>query len=77
MPSSWSKGSKLKHCVPAFDVVERKDRPISLKCRSCSRYFSGTCDSLCRVLVLGLFPFYPKNNKSRFIVFLYESLMSA
>ncbi|XP_057786859.1 uncharacterized protein LOC131004232 isoform X2 [Salvia miltiorrhiza] len=25
VPSLWSRGSKLKHCVPAFGVVERKD----------------------------------------------------
>ncbi|XP_047944835.1 uncharacterized protein LOC125191338 isoform X3 [Salvia hispanica] len=36
VPSSWSRGSKLKHCVPALGAVERKDRFILLKCRSCS-----------------------------------------
>ncbi|XP_041999336.1 uncharacterized protein LOC121748854 isoform X2 [Salvia splendens] len=36
VPSSWNRGSKLKHCVPALGAVERKDRFILLKCRSCS-----------------------------------------
>ncbi|KAH6825835.1 hypothetical protein C2S53_008040 [Perilla frutescens var. hirtella] len=36
VPSLWSRGSKLSHRVPAFRVVERKDRFVSLKCRSCS-----------------------------------------
>ncbi|KAL8465510.1 hypothetical protein ACS0TY_034852 [Phlomoides rotata] len=33
-PSSWSRRSKLKHLLPA--PVGRKERLVSLKCRSCS-----------------------------------------
>ncbi|KAL8057228.1 hypothetical protein ABFX02_04G171100 [Erythranthe guttata] len=36
VPSSWSRGSKLKHFAPTFHSVGRKDRFISLKCRSCT-----------------------------------------
>ncbi|XP_020548451.1 uncharacterized protein LOC105157246 isoform X2 [Sesamum indicum] len=35
VPSSWSRGSKVKHFLPTFQVG-RKDRLISLKCRSYS-----------------------------------------
>ncbi|XP_073297083.1 uncharacterized protein [Primulina huaijiensis] len=35
VPSSWSRGSKLKRSVPSSFPVGRKDRFISLKCRSC------------------------------------------
>ncbi|KAH6770624.1 hypothetical protein C2S52_015427 [Perilla frutescens var. hirtella] len=38
VPSTRSRGSQLKYLVPSVPVhpVGRKDRPISLKCRSCS-----------------------------------------
>ncbi|XP_051118228.1 uncharacterized protein LOC127242648 [Andrographis paniculata] len=32
--SSWSRGSKVNHILPTFHPVGRKDRLISLKCRS-------------------------------------------
>ncbi|XP_073141246.1 uncharacterized protein [Henckelia pumila] len=35
VPSSWSRGCKLKRSVPSSFPVGRKDRLISLKCRSC------------------------------------------
>ncbi|KAL7138949.1 hypothetical protein ABFS83_09G017400 [Erythranthe nasuta] len=34
VPSSWSRGSKITHFLPTFRPVCRKDRIISLKCRS-------------------------------------------
>ncbi|KAI3454463.1 hypothetical protein Pfo_011126 [Paulownia fortunei] len=36
VPSSWSRGSKVKHFWPTFHPVGGKDRLFSLKCRLCS-----------------------------------------
>ncbi|KAK4427120.1 hypothetical protein Salat_1480900 [Sesamum alatum] len=36
VPSLWSTRSRIKHSIPTSHTVGRKDRFISLKCRSCS-----------------------------------------
>ncbi|KAL3628864.1 hypothetical protein CASFOL_027910 [Castilleja foliolosa] len=36
VPSSWSRGSKLKQFSPTFHPVQGKDRLLSLRCRPCS-----------------------------------------
>lgn len=37
VPSSWSRGSKITHFLPTVLPVCRKDRLLSLKCRSHAR----------------------------------------
>ncbi|KAK6153284.1 hypothetical protein DH2020_012923 [Rehmannia glutinosa] len=36
LPSSWSRGSKLRHSLPRFDAGRRAETILSLKCKLCS-----------------------------------------